>query len=73
MNEGLRILQVNTSDTGGGAAQVALSLHEEDRRLGHAFWLTAGYEWAQTPYTIEISKSRAIERLDEDVAFDALG
>ncbi len=55
--ESLRILQVNTSDTGGGAAQVAVSLHEEYRRLGHASWLTVGYKWAQTPYTIEISKA----------------
>jgi len=56
-NRGLRILQVNTSDTGGGAAQVALSLHQAYRQMGHASWLAVGYKWEQTPYAITIPDS----------------
>src|SRR3972149_7450474 len=54
MNRALRILQINTSDTGGGAAQVALSLHQAYREMGHTSWLAVGYQWGQTPHAITI-------------------
>ncbi len=39
----LRIVQVNTSDIGGGAERVALQLHAEYRRAGHDAQLAVGF------------------------------
>jgi len=38
----MKILQVNTSDRGGGAEGVAWNLHNEYRRQGHEAWLAVG-------------------------------
>jgi glycosyltransferase involved in cell wall biosynthesis len=38
----MKILQINTSDTGGGAEAVAWQLFQEYRRAGHTSWLAVG-------------------------------
>ncbi len=38
----LNILQVSTSDIGGGAEKIAWELHQEYRAQGHAAWLAVG-------------------------------
>lgn len=38
----MRILQVNTFETGGGAEAVALGLHDSYRKQGHDAWMAVG-------------------------------
>jgi glycosyltransferase involved in cell wall biosynthesis len=49
MNRALRILQVSTSDTKGGAERVAWSLAEAYRAQGHQAWLAVGDKYSYAP------------------------
>jgi glycosyltransferase involved in cell wall biosynthesis len=50
----LRILQVNSVDSGGGAARVAWDLFQAFRRKGHESWLIAGAKLTDDPYVREL-------------------
>lgn len=54
----LTILQVSTSDIGGGAGKVAFSLHKLYRKLGHESYLIVGRKKSDDPYVISISPSK---------------
>ncbi|OGV63261.1 MAG: hypothetical protein A3K19_12920 [Lentisphaerae bacterium RIFOXYB12_FULL_65_16] len=50
----MRILQVNTADSGGGAEGSAMRLVEEYRRRGHDSWLAVGRKYGVDPDVLEI-------------------
>jgi glycosyltransferase involved in cell wall biosynthesis len=50
----VRILQISTSDRGGGAEAVALSLHRGLRARGHEAWLAVGYRRTDEQGVVEI-------------------
>jgi glycosyltransferase involved in cell wall biosynthesis len=45
----LRLLLINTADSGGGAELTAWSLFQTYRRLGHKSWLAVGYKRTDDP------------------------
>jgi hypothetical protein len=47
----MRILQVNTADTGGGAETVAWQLMQGYRRAGHQSWMAVGKKNSENPDT----------------------
>ncbi len=55
----MRILQVNTSDRGGGAQKVALDLLAAFRRAGHDAWLAVGRRQGSAPGVLEIPDERS--------------
>jgi len=57
VNNQLKILQVNTYDISGGAARVALSLHEAYRKRGHDSWLAVGRKRSTDPDIFTIPQS----------------
>ncbi len=52
-------MQVNTLDTGGGAAGIAFHLCEEYRRLGHDSWLVVGRKRSSAPHVFLVPDTRA--------------
>lgn len=54
----MRILQVNTSDLGGGAQKVALDLFRAYRREGHESWLAVGQRRLAEEGVLEIPSDR---------------
>jgi glycosyltransferase involved in cell wall biosynthesis len=54
----LRIVQINTSDLGGGAAKTAWKLHHAFRKRGHASLLCVGRKLSSDRDVIEIDNSR---------------
>ena len=59
----LRVLQVNTGDTVGGAARVSRSLFESYRARGHASWLAVGHKLVDDPDVLAIPNEPAPGRL----------
>ncbi len=55
----MNILQVNTSDTRGGAARVATSLHQAYRTQGHSSWLAVGHKFSDDQQTLPIKHDLA--------------
>jgi len=55
----LRILQVNTQDVGGGAANVAMALHEAYREAGHDAWFAVGAKHSQRDDVLAIPNERS--------------
>jgi glycosyltransferase involved in cell wall biosynthesis len=53
--DSLRILQVNTSDTGGGAQNIAWNLFQTYRRRGHRSWLAVGDKHSTDPGVVPIT------------------
>jgi glycosyltransferase involved in cell wall biosynthesis len=51
----MRILQVSTSDIGGGAEKVAWNLLQAYRARGHEAWLAVGYKLTDNPDVLVIS------------------
>jgi glycosyltransferase involved in cell wall biosynthesis len=71
----VRILQISTSDRGGGAETVALSLHRALRARGHEAWLAVGYRRTDEEGVVEIAgaggrRGRALR--DPGVVLDTL-
>lgn len=54
----MHILQVNTSDAGGGAEGSAWNLFQAYRSRGHESWLAVGYKRGTNPNVIEISRDQ---------------
>jgi glycosyltransferase involved in cell wall biosynthesis len=52
--EYIRILQISTSDDGGGAEKVAYNLHCAYRRRGYRAWLAVGYKQTDDNYVLVI-------------------
>ncbi|MEJ5378237.1 MAG: glycosyltransferase [bacterium] len=50
-----RILQVSTSDGGGGAEKVAYNLHHTYLGRGYSAWLAVGYKWTDDPGILVIA------------------
>ena len=50
----LCILQVGTSDFGGGAERSALNLHQAYQEMGHESWLAVGYKRSKDPGILQI-------------------
>lgn len=50
----MKILQVNTADSGGGAEKVALDLHRAYRARGYRSWLAVGYVRGNQPGVLQI-------------------
>ena len=50
----MRILQVNTQDQRGGAAEIAMSLHNAFRRKGHDAWMAVGFKQGKDDHVIEV-------------------
>jgi glycosyltransferase involved in cell wall biosynthesis len=50
----MRILQINTSDQGGGAAGSVWNLHHAYRARGHEAWLAVGEKHSDAPFVVEI-------------------
>jgi glycosyltransferase involved in cell wall biosynthesis len=66
----LKILQVNTTDRGGGAASSAWHLFREYKKRGHVSWLAVGYKFSDDPdvYRIPLNKANGlIHRMSETV------
>ena len=59
INRQLRILQVATSDLGGGAERSAVNLHHAFRALGNDSWLAVGVKRSSDPQVLEIPNERA--------------
>jgi glycosyltransferase involved in cell wall biosynthesis len=57
VDSSLRILQVNSVDSGGGAAKVTWDLFQAYRREGHESWLVAGFK---------LTNDRFVRELDHD-------
>lgn len=57
-NRPLRILQVNSRDSGGGAEQVAWNLFKAYQSLGHTSWLAVGLKQSQDPDVLTIPHRR---------------
>ena len=55
----MRILQVNTNDTRGGAAQVANDLHHAYLDLGHDSWQIVGHKLGRDEHTLPLSQELA--------------
>jgi hypothetical protein len=53
--DSLRILQVNTGDTGGGAQNIAWNLFQTYRRRGHRSWLAVGDKHSMDPGVVPIT------------------
>ena len=53
-NQSLRILQVSTTDIGGGAEKIAWNLFQAYRRRGFHSWLAAGYKHSDHPDVLPI-------------------
>ncbi len=53
----MKILQVNTYDTRGGAARVATSLHQAFRSRGHESWLAVGHKLGDDPHILPVGQS----------------
>ena len=56
---GVKILQVNTADRGGGAEGSARALFEAYRRRGHCSWLAVGRKLSADPAVFEIPRTAA--------------
>lgn len=56
---GVKILQVNTADRGGGAEGSARALFEAYRRRGHCSWLAVGRKLSADPAVFEIPRAAA--------------
>jgi glycosyltransferase involved in cell wall biosynthesis len=54
LSDSLNIVQVNSTDTGGGAARVAVSLHDAYRKIGHHSWLVVGHKLGSDKDTLPI-------------------
>ena len=54
----LRIVQINTSDLGGGAAKTAWKLHQAFAEKGHSSVLCVGRKLSNDPNVIEIDNSQ---------------
>jgi glycosyltransferase involved in cell wall biosynthesis len=52
----LSILQVNTSDTGGGAERIALNLHNAYNAAGHTAWFAAGWKKSSAERVFQIHR-----------------
>ena len=52
--QALTILQVSTSDLGGGAEKIAWDLHQAYRTQGYAAWLAVGRKYSQDPSVLRI-------------------
>lgn len=52
MEESLRILQVSTSDGGGGAEKIAWDLHRAYRARGYHTWLAVGHKRTDGPHML---------------------
>jgi glycosyltransferase involved in cell wall biosynthesis len=50
----LNILQVGTSDVGGGAERVAMNLLRSYRARGHGSWLAVGHRLSEEPRVLQI-------------------
>ena len=59
MTDFLNILQVNSTDIGGGAAGVASSLHHAYRKIGHPSWLVVGHKLGSDAHTLPIRNDLA--------------
>ncbi len=59
MSHRLRILQVSTSDGGGGAEQVAMNLHLGFQCAGAEAWMAVGYRRTASPDVFPIDNDRA--------------
>ena len=55
----MRILQVNTTDTRGGAARVAASLHQAYQARGHDSWLIVGHKLGDDVDTLPLKHDLA--------------
>src|SRR6516164_2835190 len=51
----LRILQVNSSDGGGGAERAAWNLFHTYRARGHKSWLAVGYKRTEDPDVLVVA------------------
>jgi glycosyltransferase involved in cell wall biosynthesis len=70
----VRILQISTSDRGGGAEAVATALHRGLRSRGHETWLAVGYRRTAEEGVIEIGGAGSRRRralTDPGVLLDA--
>ena len=54
----MRILQVNTADSGGGAESVAWQLFQGYRRMGHSSWLAVGSKLSHDPGVFPIPQDK---------------
>ena len=54
----MRILQVNTSDVGGGAEGSAWNLFQAYRKRGHESWLAVGFKRSSDPDVLEIPRPK---------------
>jgi glycosyltransferase involved in cell wall biosynthesis len=54
VTERLRILQVNTSDSRGGAHRVSYELHRSFRAAGHGSWIAVGIKRTDDRHVLEI-------------------
>lgn len=50
----MKIVQVNSTDIKGGAAQVASNLHNAYRSMGQDSWQVVGHKLGDDPYTVPI-------------------
>lgn len=58
MSDGaLSVLQVNTTDVGGGAAAIAFGHHRELRSRGQDAWLAVGAKRSSDPHVFEIANA----------------
>lgn len=55
-NKKLKILQISTSDIGGGAAKVAWDLFKAYQKLGHDSWMSVGNKKSTEEYIKEIPR-----------------
>jgi glycosyltransferase involved in cell wall biosynthesis len=62
MRRPLRILQVSTTDRGGGAEGSAWNLFQAYRALGHDSWLAVGYKYSDDPNVLQIPKDACQSR-----------
>jgi glycosyltransferase involved in cell wall biosynthesis len=58
----VNVLQVSTSDRGGGAETVALSLHRALRARGHDAWLAVGTRWTGDEGVLTIGSGEPVEQ-----------
>ncbi|MFN2135608.1 MAG: glycosyltransferase [Candidatus Promineifilaceae bacterium] len=52
-------MQVNSTDTGGGAARCAVTLHQAYRQRGHRSWLAVGTRRGDDPFVLPIAHNQA--------------
>jgi glycosyltransferase involved in cell wall biosynthesis len=59
----MRIAQIHTSDTGGGAEHLAVAVHRALRQAGHGSILYVGRKRTQEDHVVEIARPRGIPGL----------